>query len=174
MAHDIRIVISCPDRPGVLAAITGRLYDIGGNLADATFAVLGEEGEFTAICELPDAVSADEARVQLEATPELTGARITVSPFELAAERSASARVTHRVEVRGIDRPGLVARLTEAFAEFEANIVRMDTERAAGGEDGQYLIRFEVWIPQAREQACLATVANTAATLGLACETRRN
>ena len=49
----------------------------------------------------------------------------------------------------------------------------MDTERAAGGEDGQYLIRFEVWIPQAREQACLATVANTAATLGLACETRR-
>ena len=66
-----------------------------------------------------------------------------------------------------------MARLTEAFAEFEANIVRMDSQRAVGGGEGHYLIRFEVWIPEARAVACLATVANTAASLGLSCDDRR-
>ncbi len=168
MPHDVRITISCPDRPGVLAAITGRLFDLGGNLADTTFAVLGEEAEFTAICELPDGLSPGEARAEIEATPELAGARVEISPFELAVSRQDSAQVTHRVEVRGADAPGLVARLTEAFAEFDANIVRMDSQRAVG--EGHYLIRFEVWIPETRAKACLATLANPAASLGLACD----
>ncbi len=171
MPHDVRITISCPDRPGVLAAITGRLFDLGGNLADTTFAVLGEEGEFTAVCEIPDGLSHGDVRAEIEATPELAGARVEISPFELAASRQDSAQVTHNIEVKGADAPGLVARLTEALAEFDANIVRMDSQRAAG--EGHYLIRFAVWIPQARAKACLATLANTAASLGLSCNDTR-
>ena len=32
MAHDVRIAISCPDRTGLLSALTGRLFDLGADL----------------------------------------------------------------------------------------------------------------------------------------------
>ena len=169
MAHDVRIAIACPDRTGLLAAVTARLFDLGGNLGDTSFAVLGAEAEYTCVTEMPDDVSVGEIQAELEDLPELAGANIAVSPFVLEALRGPSAHVTHRIDVRGDDRPGLVARLAEAFAEFGANIVRMDSERLPGAAAGRYLIRFEVWIPAERADACIATVANTAESLGLTC-----
>ena len=71
--------------------------------------------------------------------------------------------------MRGADRPGLVARLAEVFAEFGANIVRMDSEHIPGGGEGDYLIRFEVWLPPERAASCLAAADNTAGSLGLSC-----
>ena len=41
MPVDVRIAISCADRSGLLATITGRLFDLGADLGDTTFAVIG-------------------------------------------------------------------------------------------------------------------------------------
>ncbi|MCZ6839368.1 MAG: ACT domain-containing protein, partial [Alphaproteobacteria bacterium] len=102
--------------------------------------------------------------------PDLDGSDITVTPFTLASVHGERGHITHRIEVRGTDRPGLVARLAEVFAEFGANIVRMDSEHIPGGGEGDYLIRFEVWLPPDRATSCLAAAANTAGSLGLACK----
>ena len=169
MAHDIRIAISCPDRTGLLAAVTARLFDLGSNLGDTSFTVLGAEATYTCVAEMPDEVSVGNVQAELEGVPELADADIAVSRFELEAVRGPSALVTHRIDVRGDDRPGLVARLAEAFADFGANIVRMESERQPGGAASGYLIRFEVWIPPERADTCIATVANTAESLGLSC-----
>jgi glycine cleavage system transcriptional repressor len=170
MAHDVRIAISCPDRTGLLAAITGRLFDLGASLGDTSFAVLGEAAEFACVAEMPDSIDPDEAAAELVKLPELDGADIAVTPFTLGAVRSERGQITHRVEVRGTDEPGLVARLAEVFAEFGANIVRMDSEHIAGGGEGEYLIRFEVWLPPDRAASCLTAAANTAESLGLSCK----
>lgn len=169
MAHDARIAISCPDRTGLLAAITGRLFDLGADLGDTSFAVLGEAAEFACVAEMPDAVSPADIAGELAKLPELAGADIAVTPFTLGAVHSERGQITHRVEVRGTDAPGLVARLAEVFAEFGANIVRMDSEHIPGGGEGEYLIRFEVWLPPERAASCLAAADNTAGSLGLAC-----
>ena len=68
--------------------------------------------------------------------------------------------------VSGGDRPGLIARLSEVFGQFNANIVRMDAQRLP--EQGLYVTRFAVSLTE-RVEACLATVANTAGELNLAC-----
>lgn len=167
MAHDVRIAISCPDRTGLLSALTGRLFDLGADMGDASFAVLGEAAEFATVARLPDSVAADDVRDALAALPELDGADITVAAFSLGVTHGESAHVTHRVEVRGTDRPGLVARLTEAFADYGANIVRMDCERTSGGKAEDYVIRIEAWMPEDRAETCLAAVDNTAQSLGL-------
>ena len=167
MAHDVRIAISCPDRTGLLAVITGRLFDLGASLGDTSFAVLGEAAEFACVAELPDSVSSDETTAELAKLPDLDGANIAVTPFTLGAVHGERGQITHRVEVRGTDEPGLVARLAEVFAEFGANIVRMDSEHIPGGGEGDYLIRFEVWLPPARAASCLAAADNTAGSLGL-------
>ena len=170
MAHDVRIAVSCPDRTGLLAAITGRLFDLGASLGDTSFAVLGEAAEFACVAEIPDAVSAEDTAAELAELPDLVGADITVKAFTLGVVRSERGQITHRVEVRGTDAPGLVARLAEVFAEFGANIVRMGSEHIPGGGEGEYLIRFEVWLPPDRAASCLAAADNTAGSLGLSCK----
>lgn len=163
----VLISIFCPDRTGLVAAITGHLFDIGANLGDTSFSMLGTGAEFTSVCDLPADISAAEAESGLAALPELQRARVSVRPFELDAAHGPAGRITHRIVVSGGDRPGLVARLSEVFGQFSANIVRMDAQRVP--EQGLYATRFAVAIPPERADACLATVANTAGELHLSC-----
>ncbi|CAA7616003.1 glycine cleavage system protein R [Magnetospirillum sp. UT-4] len=162
----VLISVFCPDRTGLVAAITGRLFEIGANLGDTSFAMLGAGAEFTSLCHLPDDMAAPECEADLAALPELATARVSVRPFELDDAHGPLGRITHRVVVSGGDRPGLIARMSEVFGQFQANIVRMDAQRLA--EQNLYVTRFAVAIPE-RAAACLATVANTAGELGLAC-----
>jgi glycine cleavage system transcriptional repressor len=78
--------------------------------------------------------------------------------------------VTHRITISGGDQLGLVARLAEVFRQYEANIVRLEARKLSDQEGGLYVTRFAVFIPEDRRSLCLATVGNTAGTLGLSCE----
>ena len=60
--------------------------------------------------------------------------------------------------------------LAEAFNEFGANIVRLNSERIPGTGGARYVTRIAAWIPQEKTDACLATVANTAAQMNLTCK----
>ena len=162
----VLISVFCSDRTGLVAAIAGRLFEVGANLGDSSFAMLGAGAEFTSVCEIPPDLTAAGIESDLACLPVLAGARISVRPFELDAAQGPLGRVTHRVVVSGGDRPGLVARLSEVFGEFQANIVRMDAQRVP--EQGVYITRFSVSIPN-RVDACLATIANTAGELNLSC-----
>jgi glycine cleavage system transcriptional repressor len=155
----------CPDRAGLVAAITGRLFDLGGNLGDTNFAVLGSGAEFTSVCEMPDAVSLAEVESDLKSLPALKDGTLSVRAFELSPVHGPQGKVTHRVTVSGADRPGLIARLSEVFGDYGANIVTLNAEHVPDGAKARYIIRFEVWIPEHEIEACLATIANTSAQL---------
>jgi len=94
-----------------------------------------------------------------------------VAPFDYAAVHGETAQITHRIEITGEDSPGLIARLSEVFVTYGANIVRLNSERIPGGTGraGRYVSRLAVSIPPEKAQACLATVANTAGELRLTC-----
>ncbi len=162
----VLISVFCSDRTGLVAAIAGRLFEIGANLGDSSFAMLGAGAEFTSICDLPPDLSPSEVEADLAAMAELAGARVSVRSFDLEASHGPQGHITHRVVVSGGDRPGLVARLSEVFGQFQANIVRMDAQRIP--DQGIYVTRFSVSIP-ARVDACLATINNTAGELHLSC-----
>ena len=163
------ISISCPDRVGLVSAITGQVFDLGGNLGDTTFAVLGAGAEFTSVCDFPDDVDLSTVEDIMSRLPELDGAEVSVSRFDLAPVHGPSGRVTHRIAVSGGDRPGLIARLCELFVQSRANIVRLNAERIPGPDGGEYVVNIAVNIPEESTQTCLATVANTAGELSLNC-----
>ncbi len=165
--RNLLISAFCPDRTGLIAAIAGCLFDLGADLGDTSFAVLGAGAEFTTICRVPDHLSDTELKQALSALAELKGATITVGPFGLDAQHGPTAHITHIVSTSGGDRPGLIARMSEAFTQFKANIVRMDAQRVPDSNGYRYVTRFAISIPDARKDACLATVANTAGELGL-------
>lgn len=167
MAGLALVTITCPDRVGLIAGITGHLFDQGINLRDVTFAVMGSGAEFSAVSELRAGLDVEELRASLTDTPELAGAQIKVTPFDFDPNPGPLGLITHRVEVSGGDQPGLIARLSEVFGQFGANIVRLDAQTLPDREGGRYTIRFAVSIPAERSAACLNTVANTAESLGL-------
>ena len=71
MSHTALVSIIGPDRVGLVSAITGRLFDLGADLGDTSFAVLGGGAEFTAICEFSDPMELETLQSELEALPEV-------------------------------------------------------------------------------------------------------
>ncbi len=176
MAELVLVSMVCPDQVGLIAGITGRLFDLGVNLRDVTFAVMGQGAEFSAVCELPARMDVEELHASLATVPELAGVQIKVMRFAFDPTPGPLARITHRVEVSGGDQPGLIARLSDIFTQFGANIVRLDAQTLPDHalpdhEGGRYTIRFAVAIPAERAASCLNTVANTAESLGLTSKT---
>jgi glycine cleavage system transcriptional repressor len=168
MASVAWLSILCPDQVGLVSAIADHLFSAGVNLRDTTFATLGRGAEFTAVCELPEGLAAADLREGLTALPELAAAEVRAIPYAFDPSPGPMGRITHRIEISGGDQLGLIARLSDVFAQFGANIVRLDAQKLSEAEGGRYVTRFAVWLPPDRAETCLATVANTAGTLGLA------
>ena len=158
------------DRVGVVSEVSGYLFDIGANLADGSYAVLGEGFEFSCIASFnqnTDLTEIQDGLLQLET---LTDARITITPFAYSAERADTATITHVVEITGGDRPGLIARMSEVLVEYDTNIVRMSSKRVIDEEgEAHYRTRFAISAISERFEALSAALFNTAGSLRLDC-----
>ena len=170
MAKTLHITVTCPDRTGLIAALTGRLFDLGGNLGDTTFAVLGTEAEFTSLVDLPDDLNEGAVARELGALPETADAEIAVLPYDRPTTHGPLGQATHVITVSGGDQPGLIARISEVFVEFGANVLHLEAARESGPEpEGHYTTRFSVALKEENANKCLATVANTAESMDLGC-----
>jgi glycine cleavage system transcriptional repressor len=168
MPHVALVSILGPDRVGLVAAIADHLFLAGVNLRDTTFASLGRGAEFTSLCELPESLTLAELEQGLAGIEALSGAQIRVVPYAFDYEAGPMDQITHRIEVSGGDQLGLIARLSEIFAQYGANIVRLDAQKLPDSKGGRYITRFAVWLPSAQAEKCLASVTNTAGELRLA------
>jgi len=169
MTKNVFISMRCSDRVGLIAAVTGRLFDLGANLGDTAFAVCGGAAELTTIIEIADDTDLAGIKNELLSLPQLSEAEVVVAPFLLTPAHGPSAQATHRIAIGGGDRPGLVARLSEVFFDFEANIVLLHAEKHLTELDTQYAVMIDAFIPADVADRCLATVDNTAGGLGLTC-----
>jgi len=168
MSHFALVSLYAPDRSGLVSAVTGCLYDLGVAMGDATFAVLGEAAEFSAIMEAPDDLSLEALQAALTGVPLLAEADVSVTRFPLRTVHQPTAEVTHRLEMEGPDQPGIIARVTECLTEYGANIVRLNSERVPHSRPTEtYRLSIQCWLDPARADACLASLANTAQQLHL-------
>jgi glycine cleavage system transcriptional repressor len=166
----LRVSVFSPDRTGLIAAITGTLFDLGANLGDTSFAILGEGAEFTTVCDFEAPMEPAAVEQALSALPELESAEVRVAPFELSPDHGPKGNASHRIHLEGGDHPGLLARLSETFIDYDGNIVRLHADRIRIRDEDIYAIDMDVCLPPARAEACLAAVANTASNLQMSCE----
>lgn len=169
MANTALISIICADHAGLIADITGRLYELGVNLGDTTFAVLGGGAEFTLVAKLPAGMTLAEVERELSSLHALRNARLTVQPFQYRESHDNSAQITHRIEISGDDSPGLIARLSEVSRQYGVNIVRLNSESAPSTSGARFILRMAVFIPQDKAASCMAAIANTAGQMHLKC-----
>lgn len=159
------------DNVGVISSVSSYLFDIGANLADSSYAVLGAGFEFSAIATFDAAQSTSDIVTGLSELELLTGARVEVSPFDFGTSRGDSAKISHTVEITGGDRPGLVARISEVLMDYDANIVRMSSKRHVDADgEAHYRTRFAISVAEDRSTALSSALYNTAGSLRLDCE----
>jgi glycine cleavage system transcriptional repressor len=170
MANNTALIsILCEDRAGLIADVAGRLYELGINLGDTTFAVLGSGAKLTLVAKLPSDISISDVDEELRSMPVLRGADLEVAPFAYRETHDQSAYITHRIEITGDDSPGLIARLSEALRPMGANIVELNSESVPGAAAARFMLRMAIWVPKGKEAVCMATIANTAGQMNLSC-----
>jgi len=129
------------DGPGVIAALARAVYDLGGNLDDATMTRL--HGAFAAMvaARMPEGVGEDAVRVALAPVARDRGLTVTV---QTVSDAPAEAAPDTLLTVYGADRPGIVTQVAEALAARGVNITDMDTRVAGAPESPVYVMLLEV------------------------------
>ena len=103
------------DRPGIVAAVTRVLLDLGVNLEDAEMAILRGHFAIVLILSARDELGEAQLREELQAVGrELPLEAVTLSAVEQLA--GGSPEPTHAISVYGADHPGIVHGVAEALA----------------------------------------------------------
>jgi len=156
------------DRVGLISLVTGHLFDRGINLGDTSFAILGNGGEFSSAIEVPSEISEETLCAELGSLEGLGDADIDVRRFDLANAKTPPTDITHHIQCEGPDQPGLLARLSEVFIDFDANIVHLKSDQSDTNSGTRFITQLAVYIPPNRAANCLAALSNTAENLGQA------
>ncbi len=147
------------DRPGIVAAVTGALLDLGGNLEETRAALL--RGSFATVLAVavPDGVGRDDMEAALRPVAAELGLGMWVGEADPRSEAAPLDRAV--VSVYGADHPGIVHAMATALAAAGANIV--DLSARLVGDPAIYVLGIEVELPPGGDtgslQAALAPVA---------------
>ena len=129
------------DRPGIVAAISRVLFDLGGNIDDSQMSILHGHFAVMLIVSVPEEVARDQLAGRLEevrAQLELEG--LAVSELDELAPGSAP---THVLTVYGADHPGIVHAVSSTLAEHGVNITDLRTKRT-GAQEPVYVMVMEI------------------------------
>lgn len=136
------------DRPGIVAAVSKVLYEAGCNLEDSSMTIL--EGEFAMILvvSIPEGLGLKELDRKFEEVRK-TQLSIFLKPMtQEEAQRHTFTDQPHMISVYGIDKPGIVYRVTRLLAQERINITDVSTKRIVEGEAPVYMMMLEVEFPK--------------------------
>lgn len=137
------------DRPGIVAAITGGLFNLGCNIADSSCTMLG--GEFAMILIISMKRPFSKARLIEELKPVCDGLGMTLGVRTLHPDeiiRQESDGEICMISVYGADQPGIVYRVTKELASRSINITDLNTKLIGTAEEPVYVLMLEIALPE--------------------------
>jgi glycine cleavage system transcriptional repressor len=152
MAH---VVVSAlgPDRPGIVARVTGVLLGHGCNIADSHMGLLSGRFTMMLVVAVPDGLDEAAFRADLDAA----AAELGLDAMHAArlGDAAPAAPATHVVTVYGADHPGIVTAVTAALAAAGASVTDLQTRLA----DELYVMTIEVSEGAGAEEALRSVAA---------------
>ncbi len=138
----VAVTIVGNDRPGIVAAVTKALYDVGCNLEDVTSTILRGHFSMVMIVRTPEDV--DAAKLEAALGPVASEMELVATARPVEETEIHFRQPTVMVSVYGADKPGIVAKVTEVLAQAGANITDL-TSRVIGSEETPvYALMLEV------------------------------
>ena len=164
MALQLIITAVGPDRPGLVDQISGQLLDAGANIADSRMINLAGQFALMMLARLPeDAADSAEALVaQLEQAGTSIGLKISavvIPPQQGDRASGATKALGLRLRVFGMDKPGIVHRISNWLHEQHVNIEEMQTYLQAGSYTGtpQFTMDLRMSVPESVQVSQLRT-----------------
>lgn len=171
-----RVVVSAfgPDRPGIVAAVTGVLVDHGANLADTAMTNLAGQFAMVLVVEVPEHEGAEALEAALVARTAALGLTALVRPLpddgggDVAGRSALDGGTSWAVSVYGADRPGIVHRVSTLLAGHGANVVDLTTRTVGAAGSPAYVMLLEVTLPPGGAPGALdSALDDLAAELGV-------
>ncbi|MGA8281276.1 MAG: ACT domain-containing protein [Desulfobacterales bacterium] len=138
------------DRPGIVADLTGVIYENGGNLEDSTMTSMLDEFViillFTGKEEiLEKQLSSDCRRLEKE-----KGITAFVRAVETAARETDEKFNKKTINVEGVDQAGIVYKISRFLADSDINIENLTSQRIISPESGTaiYTMEMKVQVPE--------------------------
>jgi len=135
------------DRPGIVAAVTDRLYREGWSLGEASMIRLG--GNFTIMM----MVTSDDGEQTLERVlrplADAMNLRLHVDAIGGGLHRHLIPNI--QVRVTGADRAGIVAKVTGALAQAGFNILELESDVAGAEDNPVYIMNIQGYAEQTVE-----------------------
>lgn len=142
--NEIAVTAVGADRPGIVAALTEALLDLGGNLADVRAALLRGSFAVALLVHVPDDVTSADVDAALRPVADRLGLGLYTGPA--APDHAHSGLLEHViVSVYGADHPGIVHAVTGGLADAGANIV--DLSSSVSHASAIYQLAIEVELP---------------------------
>jgi glycine cleavage system transcriptional repressor len=154
------------DRPGIVAAVTRVLADAGCNLEDTSMTILRGHFAMMLVVAGPAGVDAAGLEAGLDPVAGRLDLQVSVRPVTDEVTTAVGGGLRYAAAVYGADRPGLVARVSEALAAHQVNIVDLQT-RVVGEPDPVYAMHFELEVPAGRAAQVEADLRAVADELGV-------
>lgn len=131
------------DRPGIVAAVTEVLLDIGGNIEDSQMSILRGHFAMMLVVTLPREDLYEELRRRLTPIRDRLGldGLSVQSVDDLGATRLVA---THIVSLYGADHPGIVHAAASALAERGISITGLETKLTGDEEAALYVMLIEI------------------------------
>jgi glycine cleavage system transcriptional repressor len=138
------------DRPGIVAAVTRVLYELGCNIEDSSMTLLGGNFAMLLIVQAPEGRSARDLLDGLDPVARELGLTIHADP--VAADRGAAASegAPYVISVYGADHLGIVWSVADRLAKLGVNITDVST-RLVPGATPLYVMLLEVTAPPGLE-----------------------
>lgn len=147
------------DRPGIVADLSELIYECDCNLEDSSMTVLGSEFAVLLLLsgqaeDIGERLSAACKRLEWEK-------RLTVffRPLENdpAAAAPAAATSSYALQASGLDKAGIVARVSRCLAEHGISIREMETQSRPEPLSGApfYTMRIEMTVPSEVDESAL-------------------
>jgi len=116
-----------PDKPGIAKAISEAAYTSGCSIEDSRMAVLG--GEFAILVLLEGEKHAvEDFSGRIKELEKQTGLTLALRSTKSQPDYYVKEALPYRIMVVGMDRTGIVFRVTELLARHGINIENLETE----------------------------------------------
>jgi len=153
-----KVIISVigEDRPGIIAAITGLLYEQDCNLENVSQTLLQSEFAGTFVASVPDGLAVDRLSQMLNA--ELLNMDLSAHVKTIESGRTDSPVVIGDpfvITTMGPDRKGLVAGMTQVMARHGVNVTDLQAVFKGGDKPEANIMIYEVVVPAETDPAGL-------------------
>lgn len=140
MTNNYAISVMAEDRVGIIHAVSQKISELGGNIADLSQTVLSSYFTMILLTSLPETVRKDQLIVKLKEADAQLGVELDISIKTLdvlpTKQNATIAQNAYVLTASGKDRIGFVAAVTGFCAEHGINILDLDTRAV----DGTYMM----------------------------------